>query len=60
MKLYLQSTKPGKEDTRFEVLKYDAETKKGIVVGSMGVEFETEMSKETLLKYGYKVVKVEE
>lgn len=60
MKLYLQSTKPGQEAKRFEVLSYDPETKKGIVVGSVGTKFETDMAKETLVKYGYKVVRSEE
>lgn len=55
MKLFLQSTRdPAK---RFEVLEYNAETKKGVVKGSHGHNFETDMRKETLLKYGYKVVK---
>jgi len=57
MKLYLQSTREGQEAKRFEVLSYDPTTQKGIVKGGMGVEFETDMRKETLVKYGYKVVK---
>lgn len=57
MKVYLQSTREGQESKRFEVLSYDAETQKGIVKGGMGVEFETDMRKETLVKYGYRVVK---
>lgn len=58
MKLYLESTKGGVVK-RFEVLSYDAETKKGIVIGEVGTKFETDMAKETLVKYGYKVVKGE-
>lgn len=60
MKLYLQCTKPGGEAKRFEVLSYDPETKKGQVIGALGVKFEADMAKESLLKYGYKVVKSEE
>jgi hypothetical protein len=59
MKLYLESTK-GEVVKRFEVLSYDPETKKGIVIGEVGTKFETDMAKETLVKYGYKVVKSEE
>ena len=57
MKLYIQSTRPGMEDKRFEVLAYDPETKKGKVIGGMGTEFETDMSKESLLQYGYRIIK---
>ena len=59
MKLFLQSTKEGREPRRFEVLSYDPETKKGCVIGALGVEFEADMSNEKLLQYGYKVVKEE-
>jgi len=58
MKLYLESIK-GEVVKRFEVLSYDPETKKGIVIGEVGTKFETDMAKETLVKYGYKVVKGE-
>lgn len=58
MKLWLESTKGGVVK-RFEVLSYDPETKKGIVIGEVGTKFETDMAKETLIKYGYKVVKGE-
>lgn len=57
MKLFLQSTKPGHEDKRFTILKFDPETKRGVVVGEMGVEFDTDLSKEALIKWGYKVVR---
>ncbi len=58
MKLWLESTK-GNVVKRFEVLSYDPETKKGIVIGAVGTKFETDMAKETLIKYGYKVIKEE-
>jgi hypothetical protein len=58
MKIYLESTRSG-TTKRFEVLNYNAETKKGVVLGEMGTEFETAMDKETLVKYGYKVIKGE-
>lgn len=59
MKLYVQSTREGKEDLRFEIKQYDPETKRGVIIGSMGVEFDTDLSKENLLKNGYKIVKEE-
>ncbi len=58
MKVYLESTKG--TGTRFEVLSYDPETKKGRVIGMMGKEFSADMSKDNLLKTGYKVIKVAE
>lgn len=60
MKLMLQSTRPGKEDLRFDIKSFNPETKKGVIRGSMGCDFEEDLSKENLLKNGYKVVKVEE
>jgi hypothetical protein len=56
MKLYLESTKG--TDTRFEVVSYDPETKKGRIIGTLGKEFSADMSKENLLKTGYRVIKV--
>lgn len=58
MKLWLESTKEG-TTKRFQVLNYNPETKKGLVLGEMGTEFETAMDKETLVKYGYRVIKEE-
>lgn len=60
MKMFLQSTRPGKEKMRFEILSYNAETKQGILIGSMGVKFDADLSKEAVLKKGYKVVKGED
>jgi hypothetical protein len=60
MKLFLQSTRPGKEDLRFEILKYDPETKQGVILGSYGVEFPANLEKEYILKTGYKVVREED
>jgi hypothetical protein len=61
MRLILQSIREGKADQRFEVLRYDAETKKGVIRrdGGVGPEFETQMDKPTLEKYGYKVIREE-
>jgi len=59
MNLYIQSTRPGKEEVRFKVLSFDATTKKGIIIGSLNTKFEADLSKEALLKAGYKVVKGE-
>lgn len=60
MKLYLESTRPQTMGKQYEVLSYDAETKKGVLQGQHGSKFETSIDKETLLKYGYKVTKSEE
>jgi hypothetical protein len=60
MKLYLESTREQTKGKRYAVLSYDPETKKGIVQGEQGSKFETAMDKETLVKYGYKVVKSED
>lgn len=57
MKIYLQSTK-GNPDTKFEVLSYDPETKKGMIMGSLGKSFPADMSKEALAKSGYRVIKL--
>lgn len=59
MKLFLQSTRPGKEKLRFEILSYNPETKQGVLLGSMGVKFDANLEKEHLLNAGYKVVKEE-
>jgi hypothetical protein len=50
------STKPGC-DMKFTVVSYNPETKKGRIIGSLGKEFDCDMSKEALLKAGYKVTK---
>ena len=59
MRLFLESTREKTLGKRYEVLSYDNETKKGIVQGEHGSKFETAMDKETLVKYGYRVVKEE-
>jgi len=59
MKLWVQSTKPGGEDKRFEVVAYDPVTKKGKVKSKMGTVFDEDLSKEFLVKHGYKIVKEE-
>ena len=58
--LFIQSTRAGKEAIRFEIKSFDPVTKMGVIRGSMGVDFPTNLSKEHLLEQGYKVVKVEE
>lgn len=59
MKYFIQSTRPGKEDLRFEILSWDMETKQGTLIGSLGKKFTEDLSKESLLKKGYKVVSEE-
>ena len=53
---FLVSTKPD-SDKKFKVVSYNPLTKKGRIIGAMGVEFDADMSKEALLKSVYKVVK---
>ena len=60
MKLYLESTREQTKGKRYLVLSYDPETQKGQVQGEHGSKFETDMRKETLVKYGYKVVQSQE
>ena len=59
VKLFVQSTRPGHEDKKFEILEFNPETKKGVLIGAMNVRFDADLSKEALLKDGYKVVKEE-
>ena len=50
---YVESTKtPG---LRFRILSYNPETKQGVLIGELQNEFETDMSKERLLKNNYVV-----
>lgn len=51
----VQSTKPN--GPTFEIVRYDQETKEAVLRGSMGVEFKSNIAKDQLLKYGYKVVR---
>lgn len=59
MKLFVQSTRPGFEHRRFEILEFNPETKEGVLIGEMKSRFKADLSKEALLKDGYKVVKEE-
>lgn len=59
MKYFIQSTRPGKEELHFEILEFNPETKQGVIIGSLGRKFTEDLSKETLLKNGYKVVSEE-
>jgi len=58
MYVYVESTK--NTNVRFEVLKYDAATKTGLLKGEYGAEFSRDLSKESLAKYGYKIRKSEQ
>ena len=55
---YIKSMKPG-SDLEFKVVSYDPATKKGRIIGTLGKEFDCDMSKEALIKAGYKVVRKE-
>jgi hypothetical protein len=58
MAWYLNSTKaPG---LRFKIVKLDKATMKATLLGDTGVPFERNIGPETLAKYGYEIVKVDE
>jgi len=66
MNLYLHNTTANKRSSsyklEYQVLSYDAETQKGIVTNlhapeKSRVKFETDLSKETLLKNNWKMSK---
>ena len=48
--LWIKSTRNNLE---YKVLSYNKETKMGTLIGSLGMEFEEELTKERLEKYGY-------
>lgn len=59
MKLFVQSTLDS--ERRFEVLSFNPETKKGMLKSvRYGSEFDADLSKEWLIKNGYKLVRIEE
>lgn len=49
----LKSTKPN--GPVFEIVSYNSETKKGVLLGAMGVEFTEDLDKERLKKWGYRI-----
>lgn len=53
-KLYLHSLNDCHKNKEFEVLTYNKETKRGTVKGELA-PFETDLSKETLVKNGWKI-----
>lgn len=55
MKVFIESTRtPG---LRFELLEFNPDTKKAILIGPMGAKFERTITKPELEKYGYKLVR---
>lgn len=58
MAWYLESTMA--KGLRFKILKLDKTTMRAELQGGTGVPFERDISAETLKKYGYQIVKVEE
>lgn len=54
MSLIVQSTKPG--GPSFRVLRYNPDTKMGVLVGSLGKEFEHSLDRDYLIKNHYKIV----
>jgi len=57
MYVYIQNIK--NPDIRFKVNKYDKDTKLGTLEGEFGAVFSRDLSKASLEKYGYKLVKSE-
>lgn len=58
MAWYLNSTKaPG---LRFKILKLDKATLKATLEGDTGISFDRNIGPETLEKYGYEIVEVDE
>ena len=55
---YLESTKA--KGLRFKILKLDKTTMRATLQGDTGVPFERDISGDTLTKYGYTIVRVEE
>lgn len=56
-KLFIENLK--NPSVRFEVESFDKETKVGVLKGNYGARFTRNLSKESLSKFGYRVVKVE-
>lgn len=57
MNIYLENIK--NPDIRFKVMSYDKETKQAKLKGGYGAEFTRDISKVSLEKFGYKLVKTE-
>lgn len=55
---YLESTRA--KGLRFKILKLDKATMRATLQGDTGVPFDRDISGDTLAKYGYKIVKVED
>jgi hypothetical protein len=55
MALYLHSREEYRTHLEYRVLSYNKETKRGTVIGSLNVPFETDLSVETLRRYGWYV-----
>lgn len=58
MAWYLESTKA--RGLKFKILKLDKSTMRATLQGDTGVPFDRDISSDTLAKYGYKIVKVED
>lgn len=57
MHIYLENLK--NPSVRFKVVSYDKETKQAKLKGGYGAEFTRDISKPSLAKFGYKLVKTE-
>lgn len=58
MAWFLESTKA--QGLRFKINKLDKTTMRATLQGDTGVPFERDISQETLDKYGYKIVRVDD
>lgn len=57
MYVYVEHVKD--PDVRFQVVSYDKDTHTALLKGEYGAEFSQDISKEALVKKGYKIVKSE-
>lgn len=55
IKWYLESTRV--KGLRFEIVKLDKATMRATLQGDTGVPFERDLGGDTLVKYGYRIVK---
>lgn len=53
MELYLHSKEEHRTHLEYRVLSYNKETQRGVVIGSCNTPFETDLSKETLKRFGW-------
>lgn len=58
MAWYLESTKA--KGLRFKIVTLNKETMRATLQGDTGIPFDRDISQDTLEKYGYRIIKVDE